>query len=188
MAWPDYPPPAQIASYEDGLSGTRYWVPDRDGSGTIRVPMEWAEQASGDGTGPWTLKVGYYYQDEFDAWLAGSGDDGGGDDGGSPGGSDEAARVAAFLGAADDQGLIDLAEQHVAIVTEFVRAYTRGEGFTADMPNDELAAVITSATARMVANPEQIAYDSGSTSMRGGFNGFSLAETFVLNRYRKRAI
>ncbi|OMC03642.1 hypothetical protein A5734_11625 [Mycolicibacterium fortuitum] len=30
--------------------------------------------------------------------------------------------------------------------------------------------------------------DVGSISIRGGFNGWNLAETYVLNRYRKRAI
>ena len=64
----------------------------------------------------------------------------------------------------------------------------RGRGFDDDEPNDELAAVITTASARLVANPEQIPTTIGSVEIRGAFNGFSLAETFVLNRYRKRAL
>ena len=64
-------------------------------------------------------------------------------------------------------------------------AYTRGAGFSAGVPNDQIAAVIVSATARMMANPQQIAYDVGGVSMRGGFQGFNLAERIVLNRFRK---
>lgn len=67
-----------------------------------------------------------------------------------------------------------------------VRAYTRGGGFTPD-PNPELEAVIVTATARLLANPEQIATGVGSVQIHGGFKGFNLAELAVLNRYRKRA-
>ncbi|GAA1663730.1 hypothetical protein GCM10010977_02560 [Citricoccus zhacaiensis] len=97
------------------------------------------------------------------------------------------ADVAAFLGAADDTELTALADEHVAVVTTMVRAYTRGGGFAAGTPNDELAAVITTATARLVANPEQVGYSVGSVRQDAGFKGFSLAETFVLNRYRRRS-
>lgn len=100
-----------------------------------------------------------------------------------PSGSD----VAAFLGQGDDENLIALAEQHVDIITAMARAYTRGQGFVDGDPNDEIAAVITTATARLIANPEQIPTTTGSVTVNGGFSGWSLAETFVLNRYRKRA-
>ncbi len=43
------------------------------------------------------------------------------------------------------------------------------------------------ATARLLANPEQIATGVGSVQIHGGFKGFNLAELAVLNRYRKRA-
>ena len=96
--------------------------------------------------------------------------------------------VAAFLGQSDDPALVALAEQHAEIVTALARSYTRGRGFDTDgKPYDDVAAVIVTATARLLANPEQLGYDRGSTSMRGGFAGWSLAETFVLNRYRKRS-
>ena len=94
-----------------------------------------------------------------------------------------------FLGLGGASDSVAQAGEHLTVITSMVKAYTRGQGFDLDGdPNDEIAAVITTATARLMANPEQIAYDSGSTSVRGGFNGFSLAETFVLNRYRKRAV
>ncbi|WP_168703066.1 hypothetical protein [Gordonia paraffinivorans] len=99
--------------------------------------------------------------------------------------------VAAFLGQAGNAELVALAEDHAAIVTAMVRAYTRGGGFVDDEPNEEVAAVITTATARLVTNPGQLAVDHTagpiSESLRGGFQGWTLAELFVLNRYRKRA-
>lgn len=87
-----------------------------------------------------------------------------------------------------NQGSLDAV---VPIVTVMVRAYTRGNGFDDGLPNDELAAVITTAAARLAANGAQLAADETagifSRSLRGGFTGWSLAEQFVLNRYRVRA-
>lgn len=103
--------------------------------------------------------------------------------------------VADFLGQGDDDSLVALAGEHVGIVTAMAYAYTRGRGFTVVTgqpmvnaePAEDVAAVIVTATARLLANPEQLARDVGSVSLRGGFTGWSLAETFVLNRYRRRA-
>jgi len=95
--------------------------------------------------------------------------------------------VAAFLGQSDDETLVALAEEHLPIVTALSRSYTRGNGFTTGEPADDIRAVIVCATARLMANPEQLGYQRGSVSLAGGFTGWSLAETFVLNRYRKRA-
>jgi hypothetical protein len=95
--------------------------------------------------------------------------------------------VAAFLGRGDDDALADLAGESVAVITAMVRSYTRGRGFGGAEPNDELAAVVTTASARLCANPEQIGTEVGSVSIRGWFQGFNLAETFVLNRYRVTA-
>ena len=47
---------------------------------------------------------------------------------------------------------------------------------------------IITATARLVANPEQLGTTVGSVTVNGGFNGWTLAELFVLNRYRRRAL
>lgn len=95
--------------------------------------------------------------------------------------------VAAFLGQGDVNAAIALAEEHVPIVTAMARAYTRGKGFQDGSVAEDIAAVITTATARLVANPEQVHYAVGSARISGSFNGWTLAETFVLNRYRKRA-
>jgi len=96
-------------------------------------------------------------------------------------------RVADFLGGGDDASLVTLAGSHADVVTQMARAYTRDQGFTDGAPNDEIAAVIVTASARLVANPEQLSTDVGTVSTRNGFNGFTLTEQIVLNRYRKRA-
>lgn len=79
----------------------------------------------------------------------------------------------------------------ISVITVMAKAYTRGNGFDGGEPNDEIAAVITTAAARLAANPEQIPVDNTagpfSQSLRGAFQGWSLAELAVLNRYRVRA-
>lgn len=97
--------------------------------------------------------------------------------------------VADFLGQGDNTELVALAGEHLVITTAMARSYTRNGGFdTMDRePNDDVAAVITTATARLIANPEQIDYSIGGTRIGRGFQGWSLAETFVLNRYRRRS-
>lgn len=95
--------------------------------------------------------------------------------------------VADFLGQGTNTALVALAGEHVVIVKAMVKAYTRDQGFTDGEPGDDLAAVITTATARLVANPQQLRHTVGDVTMNDSFQGFSLAETFVLNRYRKKA-
>lgn len=99
------------------------------------------------------------------------------------------ADLEAFLGsrlASVDAGN---AMQNLAMVTAMVRAYTRGRGFTDGSPADDVAAVILTATARLMANPEGTITESvGDYSVRhGGFHGFNLVELAVLNTYRRRA-
>ncbi|HIZ98245.1 MAG TPA: hypothetical protein H9805_06640 [Candidatus Janibacter merdipullorum] len=97
-------------------------------------------------------------------------------------------QVAAFLGQGDNEQLVALAGEAVPVVTAMVRAYTRDGGFVDGLlPNEQLEAVIVTATARLVANPEQIRQTVGGVQQLDGFQGWSLAETFVLNRYRKKA-
>lgn len=80
----------------------------------------------------------------------------------------------------------------IAYVTQLVSAYTRGAGFTAGVPNADLWQVILGASARIWAHPRQLALDSTqgqeSVSWRGSFNGWTVAETFVLDRSRIRAL
>lgn len=79
------------------------------------------------------------------------------------------------------------------IITAMARAYTRGHGFDdGGEPNEEVAALITAAAARFRGNPRQVsmAQTTGlfTLDMRTYFTGWTLAELFVLNRYRKRAM
>ncbi len=98
--------------------------------------------------------------------------------------------VAAFLGRSGDAAFVDLAYTHLKPVTAMVRAYTRGKGFIGDEPADDLAAVIVSSTARIVANPSStIEHTAGPFSSKPAvFNGWTLPELTVLNRYRKKAL
>lgn len=95
--------------------------------------------------------------------------------------------VADFIGQGDDDTVVALAGQHVQIITAMATAYTRGNGFEGGHPNDDLAAVLVTATARLMGNPDQTNYRVGNISYQSHFQGWTLAETFVLNRYRKTA-
>lgn len=97
--------------------------------------------------------------------------------------------VADFLGQGTNTPLVALAGEHVTIITAMARAYTRGRGWdevTGD-PSPDLAAVITTATARLVANPQQLRHSVGDVAFNDSFRGWSLAETYVLNAHRVRA-
>lgn len=102
----------------------------------------------------------------------------------------DADQVAAFLGKPEDAATLATAEQAIPIVTVMVRAYVRGNGDWE--PNEEVEAVIVTAAARMVSNPSGLSHDETAgpftRSVRGAFQGWTLAELFVLNRYRKRAL
>lgn len=80
----------------------------------------------------------------------------------------------------------------IAQVTVLARAYTRGRGFDAGEPNDELSAVITTASARLAANGRQTLgrkkVDDVEHEVRSSFLGWTLAELAVLNRYRVTAM
>lgn len=97
--------------------------------------------------------------------------------------------VAAYLGVPDDPATAALADQHLAVVKALARSYCRGGGFDeAGAPFEDVAAVMTTATARMMANPEQSTFQAGEVAGRDrGFQGWNLAELAVLNRYRGRA-
>ncbi len=99
--------------------------------------------------------------------------------------------VAAFLGRSGDSAVTALAQSHLPIVTEMVRAYTRGKGFDeSGEPGEDLAAVIVSSCARLVTNPEHTREQTtGPFSIRQGiFNGWTLPELAILHRHRKRAL
>jgi len=98
--------------------------------------------------------------------------------------------VAKLIGHPDNTQLIEVADEAAQVVTEYVRAYTRDEGFdVAGDPLSPVAAVIKSATVRMAVNPQYLKRQSaGSQSVTPSIlDGFTLPELAVLNRYRKRA-
>lgn len=97
--------------------------------------------------------------------------------------------VATFLGQGDDASVVALVEAHLPIVTAMVRAYVRGNGFTFDIPDDALAAVIVSSCARLVANPtlDTFAAVDDAQIRQGTFAGWTLPELAILHSYRARA-
>src|SRR4051812_48478698 len=83
----------------------------------------------------------------------------------------------------------DQAVEVVNIVMAAVKAYVRGgPNWT---PNDEQSSVILCAAGRLIAHPRQIdmseAVGPQSASWRGGFQGFTLGERIILDRYRVTA-
>lgn len=99
------------------------------------------------------------------------------------------ADVAALLDGAATEAV---AQRAVDAVTLMARAYTRGEGFDQgtnhDEPNPEIAAAILTAACRLARNPGQLSTSETmgpfSVDVRGGFQGFTLAELAALDRYR----
>lgn len=98
--------------------------------------------------------------------------------------------VAAFLGQPASPELSALTEAHLPIVTAMVRRYVRGKGFADGSPDDDLAAVIVSSTARLVKNPTNDTLQvAGPFTVRPGtFDGWTLPELAILHSYRKRAV
>lgn len=100
--------------------------------------------------------------------------------------------VAGFLGREGDTALVSRAALHLPVVTEFVRGYTRGEGFdpATGAPGADLGAVILTCCARLVTNPDQVANTTlgpSSVSYPRFVGAFTLAELVVLNGHRRRA-
>ncbi len=95
-----------------------------------------------------------------------------------------------YLGDSGQQGQqLDKVQSHLNTVTAMVKAYTRGRGFTDGTPADDLARIIISSTARLVSNPTHtVTSQIDDYSVRHGiFDGWTLPEQAVLNRYRLRA-
>lgn len=98
-----------------------------------------------------------------------------------------APAVAAFVGRPGDTTTEGQAGAALLVVLDFVRAYTRGNGFTGYRPEYPLRSVLISATARLVTNPEQVRqYQIADYSESPAvLNGYTLAELGLLRRYRR---
>lgn len=96
--------------------------------------------------------------------------------------------LSAFTGQAIDAGQADAV---ISVVTALASAYTRGRGFVAGEPNNDIRAAILTASARLLSDTSQV--KSGEqmgpfqVQYRAGFDGWSTAELATLNRYRERA-
>lgn len=185
------PPQAQLDS-RASLSGTEVvgYLDDADSqarwpNGTL-IPREWAiedEEPSGFYK---RLIPGYMWPDELDAYLA------------NPPPLEDpppvdpvvdpaVRRVAAYLGAPDDPDLLTPATEHLPLSPRW-RGPTPATGDSSAAGPARTSSPPSSpwATARMMTNPGGLPYSVGETAVRGSFTGWSLAELFVLNRYRKR--
>lgn len=97
--------------------------------------------------------------------------------------------VADFLGRPGDLAVLEQAVRCLPLVANMVRGYVRGRGFTGQEAVPELAAVIVTATARLVLNPTGETYQAVGpfVTRPGTLTGFTLVELYTLNRYRRRA-
>lgn len=87
----------------------------------------------------------------------------------------------------------DQAQQALDVAAAMVDGYCRGRARMSDGDwRPGAGEVVLSVAARILANPSGIQYrdQAGpfSISRQSGFTGFTLAEQYVLNRYRKAAI
>ena len=87
-----------------------------------------------------------------------------------------------------DTDLVAQAGQAITMAEAMVDAYCRGaHRYASGATRPGVDAVILMASARMLANPEGLKYATGVVTFNDAFNGFTLAEQMVLNRYRRRA-
>jgi hypothetical protein len=90
----------------------------------------------------------------------------------------------------DDQ--VDQANEVLGIVTAMASAMTRERGFTAGVPNEQIKAVILTASARLISNATGLLYTEvegpSQISYASAFTGWTVAETYVLSRYRVSAL
>lgn len=87
-----------------------------------------------------------------------------------------------------DTDLMAQAGQAITMASAMCDAYTRGQHVKADgSTRPGVDAVVQMSAARMLANPEGLRYSTGVVTFNQAFEGFTLAERIVLDRYRKKA-
>jgi hypothetical protein len=79
----------------------------------------------------------------------------------------------------------------IAWIAQLASAATRGVGFTNGIPNADLWSLIVGAAARIYAHARQLSLSQAegqeSFDVRQGFQGWSVAEQYVIRRYRRMA-
>lgn len=104
-----------------------------------------------------------------------------------------ATGAAEWMGRPDDADLIGRIGAVLPHVVALVHGYTRGRGFCEDgwsCPPD-IASVIYSVIARVLANPDGLQKTTTTgpfTETVAGWQGFTLMERQILDRYRVRAL
>lgn len=96
-----------------------------------------------------------------------------------------ATATLAFLG--QPASLQAQAEVVVGVISAMAEDYTRGKGFVGGNPTPLVEKVIISASARLLANPEQLEFTTGSVTVRSAFDGWNALEKTLLNSIRKAA-
>lgn len=92
-----------------------------------------------------------------------------------------------YLGNSYAEGMV---MAHIETASDLVEGYTRGHGFDDyGYPYADVRRVIIAVAARSVVNPLSLQREqAGSQSVAyGRFEGFTLAEQKILNRYRSQA-
>lgn len=99
-----------------------------------------------------------------------------------------AENLLAFLGLDVDDATTARATVALELARGYVAGYTRDRGFTDTVADDALGSVIVTTAARLYSNPTGITQEmAGQASVaRTTFNGFTLAEMNVLDRYREK--
>lgn len=97
----------------------------------------------------------------------------------------ESAQVLALLN--QPTSLKSQADAVVAVITAMAHDYTRGKGFQNGKPVGAVDQVIILASARLMANPEQLEYTSGSYTVRNAFDGWNALEQKLLDGVRGTA-
>ncbi|MGP5593824.1 hypothetical protein [Corynebacterium flavescens] len=89
--------------------------------------------------------------------------------------------------------VVSQAETALSVAESIVDAYTRGRHVDASGEfRTGVEGVVTTVAARILSNPEQVSYreQAGPYSLyrEAGYQGLSLTEQLILDRYRKRGI
>ena len=96
-----------------------------------------------------------------------------------------ATDVLTFLG--QPSSLEPQAQVVVDVISAMADDYTRGRGFVDGVPTNLVSKVIVSASARLLANPDQILFQTGTVAIRSAFDGWTPLEKKILDGHRGTA-